>query len=122
MAHTFELQGDPIQHFDGRGCEFVVVIRDEDPNVPAHAETVYCKADHAHTKKCAQDLMTEKPVVGSDAGGNLLYGRSPKERAEAWLAGAKGARKPETLALPTKKAKDENGKSIDVPDKGLSLK
>lgn len=121
MAHEFELAGDPVQHADGRGCEFVVIIKDSDPEIPAHGETVYCKADHAHSKACAIALMKEKPVVGKDDKGKDILGKSKKELAEEWLAAQRGGQKPTALTLPTKKAKNDKGDDIDVPDKSLSL-
>lgn len=117
MAHDFELVGDPIQHFDGRGCEFVVLIVEGDLK---HGETVYCKTDHTHSKACAIALMKAKPVIGKDKDDKDILGKSKKEIAEEWLAAQKGPQKPQALALPTKK-ETRDGKEIDVPDKSISL-
>lgn len=118
MAHEFELAGDPVQHFDGRGCEFVVLIKEGELS---HGETVYCLVDHQHSKACAVALMKEKPVLGKDDKGKDIIGKSKKEIAEEWLAERKaGPKKSEAVALPTKKERRE-GKDVDVPDKGLSL-
>lgn len=118
MAHEFELAGDPVQHSDGRGCEFVVVIVEGDLK---HGETVYCKTDHQHSKACAIALMKAKPVIGQDKDGKDVLGKSKKDLAEEWLAAQKAPQKSEALALPTKRVKDAEGKDVDVPDKGLSL-
>lgn len=137
MANIYEVDR-AIQHYDGRGCEFVVVVRDEnDPTIPGHGETVYCKTDHEHSKGCAAALMKVPTVTGQEArkgadGKTVLdakskpimdpvLGKTPMEICEAYISTVKNLRKSEHLELPTKKGADAEGNEIDVPDKGISL-
>lgn len=121
MANVYEIHS-AVQHFDGRGCEFVVVARDdEDSSIPAHGETVYCKEDHQHSKACAVSLMKARPVVGKDAAGKDVLGKSPMEVCETYIRGFKGKKAPEEISMPTKKVKNGKDEEIEVPDKGISL-
>lgn len=131
MTLEYEIHGDPIQHFDGRGCEFVVLAKDNSaPEIPGHGETVYCKTDHQHSKGCAVALMKAPRVVGQmvegqdSKGKDILedvLGKSPMELCEDYFAAQAARQAPVSIALPMKRSKDAEGKDIDVPDKGLSL-